>query len=665
MDVRGGEAAELNPRMSAVFASFSCLALVAPTYGSAANWFPGPKMRESRFGHGMGEIGGKLFVVGGVSGSLTDPEEMRELRSLEIFHTETGHWSVGPNMTALSGFIHVGVIGEVLFVVSSTKGKPLESYNSATSMWSVGPNMKCGGALGAYGSKLFFVGCGAFDTVHHVWSDMARSESRYPYLLSIVSVSHNLYLLLCSDQSDGILQVYDAKSNTMGVNYSLPNKYCDSDPGVDAAMSASRRRRLQIMVLGHWPMSTVMGTNIFFVGGCRPFMGGERGVDIFDILNGTWAVGTKLPWPLCLPAVAAIDSRLYVAGGTVDKLWTEAATWIFCAADDCYTEPPPTLTPVNSTVLVSVLRVQAGSWAENIGNADVADVAGLSCFLENFPPDQVPGFQPAVVANYTIEVFAPQGYDRYPNCPDVDPITGKAVAVRTCVPADVIRVGRAPQCSPHAMPCKCQYPGYWYGLPAAGECKHGQLPGKNCWWRVLSFESMVRLECLRRNGCGSNSNGGGCPPNALLRAFSLCKNSNDTCTPQCRSCQAAAPGYNLCNDLGRITFDPAACTTCLSQHHTGLGWYLEKSTGMWACDRYGSTANQPVIFINSSSADAARSCRCAYNSTHLPPPPPTCPGGSMTRCIDLCPLSPPAAYKACTGRCAQVCPHRSLFGPAQ
>ena len=40
------------------------------------------------------------------------------------------------------------------------------------------------------------------------------------------------------------------------------------------------------------------------------------------------------------------------------------------------------------------------------------------------------------------------------------------------------------------------------------------------------------------------------------------------------------------------------------------------------------------------------------------PPDPECPGGSIIACMNLCPSSPPIAYKACVDVCAERCPHQ-------
>ena len=49
-----------------------------------------------------------------------------------------------------------------------------------------------------------------------------------------------------------------------------------------------------------------------------------------------------------------------------------------------------------------------------------------------------------------------------------------------------------------------------------------------------------------------------------------------------------------------------------------------------------------------------------------PTPPSSCPGGTLTKCIDLCPASPPSAYKACVADCAKRCSpptHAPFLGP--
>ena len=114
--------------------------------------------------------------------------------------------------------------------------------------------------------------------------------------------------------------------------------------------------------------------------------------------------------------------------------------------------------------------------------------------------------------------------------------------------------------------------------------------------------------------------------------------------------------------------DSMKCDACLKSPHESYGWYAELAPGgqsyNWACDVSAAThsAADPAFYINSNATDAAghiRACRCQYGDYVSPPPPPTpkCPGGSLEKCIDLCPKDPPAVFQACVAQCGKDCPH--------
>ena len=103
----------------------------------------------------------------------------------------------------------------------------------------------------------------------------------------------------------------------------------------------------------------------------------------------------------------------------------------------------------------------------------MADIGGLSCYIENFPPDYSYGKTPVMA--YIIEVYALS--DDYPNCADV-PCPNQLCPndpIRNCTthyPGEA-KAGKA-DCGEGASPCDCKYnPASWYGLPIGGECGPG------------------------------------------------------------------------------------------------------------------------------------------------------------------------------------------------
>ena len=79
---------------------------------------------------------------------------------------------------------------------------------------------------------------------------------------------------------------------------------------------------------------------IYVVGGFGgspfdPVVGGA-GVDCFDARTGTWAIAADLPVGVHHPGVAALDGRIYVAGGYTDAGAATAALWAYDPAADAW-----------------------------------------------------------------------------------------------------------------------------------------------------------------------------------------------------------------------------------------------------------------------------------------------------------------------------------------
>ena len=151
---------------------------------------------------------------------------------------------------------------------------------------------------------------------------------------------------------------------------------------------------------------------------------------------------------------------------------------------------------------------------------------GMSCYIEAYPPDDIYGKAP-VVAQYTIEIFDLS--DDYPNCPDAPCPNNVCPASpqRNCQQGDPYhkRAGLT-RCGKGAFTCDCAYSGAWYGFPALGECrKPTDVPGYDCYWRVLAMDGIVPFGGVRHQGCKlqgactpGGSHGGGGPGGGPLRA---------------------------------------------------------------------------------------------------------------------------------------------------
>jgi len=357
-------------------------------------------------------------------------------------------------------------------------------------------------------------------------------------------------------------------------------------------------------------------------------------VEILDTLVGKWVAGPPLRTARSHLGLASFDWKLFAIAGQDNGAHTDLrSAEVLKLPPNCAAPPPALPPPFAPARKLTVYRVQAVEWAEDIGNADVADIGGMSCYVENFPPDYSYGKTP-VMAQYTIEVFTIS--DDYPNCPDVECPNELCPSspIRNCTthyPGER-KAGEA-NCREGASPCNCRYnPASWYGLPNGGECGPADRLGHDCYWRVLSIGAIVPFACIRYHGCGTVK--GACPPAVLQAAFEVCKEQQDSCTPTCATCNAALDPYphaSPCNHAGHLDFDPKECDACLQSAHESYGWYAQLAPGRqayhWACDTNGTThaVAAPAFFITGDKSDSGGrigACHCQHRLSVPPPPVP-------------------------------------------
>ena len=136
---------------------------VLEIYDPTANvWMTGPAMPAARAGHATGVIDGKLYVVGGLTGSMS---RSWNSNALEIYDPIANRWISGPAMATARNSAAAGVIDGKLYVVGGSTGSEytnaLEVYDAVASRWTVGPAMptgRNGPVAGSIGGIFYVVG---------------------------------------------------------------------------------------------------------------------------------------------------------------------------------------------------------------------------------------------------------------------------------------------------------------------------------------------------------------------------------------------------------------------------------------------------------------------------------------------------------------------------
>jgi len=135
--------------------------------------------------------------------------------------------------------------------------------------------------------------------------------------------------------------------------------------------------------------------------------------------------------------------------------------------------------------------------------------------------------------------------------------------------------------------------------------------------------------------------------------------SNSTCLTNCNS------GHNAKWCGGKPT--PAPVPTPAAPTPAGqcneCGYSCDANCICGHCNTKPGCESEAQCMGNCNSGGNAKWCGGGGKPTPAPatptpapgPVPPSCPGGSLSACIGLCPSNPPAAYKACIAECTERC----------
>uniref|UniRef100_A0A7S2DQ76 Uncharacterized protein n=1 Tax=Haptolina brevifila TaxID=156173 RepID=A0A7S2DQ76_9EUKA len=631
----------------------SILALSAAVTVSGGSWVPGLHI-TARSGLGLAELDGQLYATGGCDNTGNS------LNVTEVFDPAVQMWKRGPPLPSARGYHGVAVLNDKLYAIggwdSATQYalSTVDRFSAKENAWASAPAMhtpRNGLAVTAAGGRIYAIGgfnsssrakhsMEFFDPLGNFWTHGPRLIVGRAYA-GAVAFGNKLYVIGGSDNADfSSMEVLDlasldewafGKSSPPDGSYSYSYTYSYDPSGPHWKLFPA----MEVPRVG--PAVAVLDGKIFVIGGGYTIPGPHprsqmlRSAEVYDPTSNTWManpppdMGTGRQSASC----AILDSSLYVAGG-FNNTDTFGSVEVFGMPANCYdssaTPIPSPAPPSPSLVTLDVYRVQMPEWVTSVANADVADLHGLACYIEGFPPEN---YYPkgSVLAHYKLQAFTPDTTGtKYPNCPDVD--TSKEpppiIVNRTCIPEGLAKVGRAAQCTKGGLPCDCQsgYGGYWYGLPAAGECKPGGALGVDCFWRIWLQAFVPFTDCVRRNGCLWGV--GNCPPEQLSKALEACQlMGQDRCTPRCRQCNdtyaSSVSRPTVCNEYGRLAFDPSACEQCIASNGRGFGWYLAPgNTGEleWQCDsteaKHIAALDQAAIYIGASSSNASLACRCRY-----------------------------------------------------
>ena len=131
------------------------------------------------------------------------------------------------------------------------------------------------------------------------------------------------------------------------------------------------------------------------------------------------------------------------------------------------------------------------------------------------------------------------------------------------------------------------------------------------------------------------------------------------------NCNAMRPGQSEWNNMGGMKSmggafkrDGMVLTFSLWDSEGGMSWLDTGNAG--PCDASKEKASDinrdhPGAYVTWSKIKVGEIGSTTGGHGPTPPGPSGCPGGDLSSCMDLCPTSPPDAFKACVQLCVKDC----------
>jgi len=239
-------------------ASSSNVATTVTAYDFATNTWTSRAPLPAGLAHpnGVGNIGGKLYVSGGVREVGNDNVE--NLPYLFVYDPARNSWSRRADLPQASSDGVTGVIGGKLYV--ATGGK-LYRYNPATNRWAtLAPPARArfAGAGGVINGKLYVVGgfstdgpwneVEVYDPVTNKWSARARMPTARVWMDATV-LKNKLYVIGGRGaEALATVEVFNPATNTWTTKRPMPT----AREQLDVATFATPSGNFRILAVGGW-----------------------------------------------------------------------------------------------------------------------------------------------------------------------------------------------------------------------------------------------------------------------------------------------------------------------------------------------------------------------------------------------------------------------------
>jgi N-acetylneuraminic acid mutarotase len=286
-----------------------CIMTIRPAWAAEDSWTTKAPMHKARNGLGVAVVNGKIYAIGGNRYIITGYNS-EYLGTNEEYDPATDTWTFKKPMPTPRCDFAIAVFQDKIYCIGGYRGNGVtgvnEVYDPATDSWTMKtsiPNIAANYASAVVNDKIYIIGGLGYGAI---------------------SESHDLN------------QVYDAKTDTWSSAALVPETAVyNAAAGATTGVNAPKR----IYVIGGYYRNTAD----FDI----PY---NRKPLIYNPENDTWMEGAPMPTNRSDIAVAVVDDKLYVVGGTVpaDHSYIEVADNLEYTPVG-YGTPDPSYVPLNNS----------------------------------------------------------------------------------------------------------------------------------------------------------------------------------------------------------------------------------------------------------------------------------------------------------------------------
>ena len=292
----------------------ACLLALAPgVRAQGGSWVERESLPEPRFGPGVAEVNGRIFVMGG----STDAAMEAMVGRLDVYNATTDRWVKKAEMPTARFGLAAAAVGDKVYAIGGWNGKALPTVEE-------------------------------YDTVQDIWVEKGElPEARYT--LSATTVNGKVYVM--GGRNHDALDAPEGQGP--------PGVVFEYDPESDTWATKTPGHA------GHWISTTAVDGIIYAFGSAHFFHEqGLAGVDKYDPVSDVWTGMKRLPKPM-ITAAATVEDQIYVVGGwshwddQEEDQGFQDAMFVVDPATEVWTSVQPMPTPRRPNVVVVFGRLYA------------------------------------------------------------------------------------------------------------------------------------------------------------------------------------------------------------------------------------------------------------------------------------------------------------------